>query len=119
MIHHVQLAAPPGSESAARAFWCGTLGFDEINKPPALVDRGGCWFRGHGIEVHIGIDGEFRPAARAHPGLLVRDVDAWASRLADAGHGVEWDGGFPGMRRFYTADPFGNRLEFLEPVESP
>jgi catechol 2,3-dioxygenase-like lactoylglutathione lyase family enzyme len=116
VIHHVQLAAPPGSEPAARAFWGGALGFEEIDKPAALASRGGCWFRGHGIEIHVGVEDDFRPAMKAHPGLLLTDLDAWADRLEAAGYLVSWDAGFPGMRRFYTADPFGNRLEFLEPA---
>ena len=114
MIHHVQLAAPSGSEPSARAFWVGVLGFEEVDKPEELALRGGCWFRGHGIEIHVGVEDDFRPARKAHPGLVLGDLDAWAARLEGAGHEVAWDAGFPGMRRFYTADPFGNRLEFLE-----
>ena len=115
MIHHVQLSAPVGSETAARGFWSGLLGFDEVAKPPALVARGGCWFRGHGIEVHVGIEDGFAPARRAHPGFIVGGLDTWAARLEQGGHRVEWDDLYPGMRRFYAVDPFGNRLEFLEP----
>ncbi|MGH2427706.1 MAG: glyoxalase [Candidatus Limnocylindria bacterium] len=118
MIHHVQLGAPAGAEEEARAFWVGVLGFEEIAKPPALAHRGGCWFRGHGIEIHFGIEDDFRPAAKAHPGLLVPQLDVVAARLAGAGHRLEWDDSIPGMRRFYTADPFGNRLEFLEPAHA-
>ncbi len=69
MIHHVQLACPPGSEAALRAFYHGVLGLEEIPKPPALAARGGCWFRGHGIELHLGVEEGFRPARKAHPGL--------------------------------------------------
>ncbi len=116
MIHHVQLACPPGAEDVSRAFYHGVLGFDEIPKPPALVARGGCWFRGHGMELHLGVDPDFRPARKAHPGLLVTSLDAWAERLRAAGFPVIEDGDFPGMRRFYSADPHGNRLEFLEPL---
>lgn len=116
MIHHVQLACPAGSEDVLRAFFVGVLGLDEIPKPPRLAARGGCWFRGHGIELHLGVEEDFRPARKAHPGLLVDDLDAWATRLADAGHPVDFDDDFPGMRRFYSADPHGNRLEFLQPV---
>jgi catechol 2,3-dioxygenase-like lactoylglutathione lyase family enzyme len=116
VIHHVQLGSPAGSEAAARSFWQELLGFEEITKPPELAPRGGCWFRGHGIEIHVGVESDFRPAARSHPGLQVVDIDAWAARLAAAGHDVAWDSAFPGMRRFYCADPFGNRLEFLEPL---
>jgi catechol 2,3-dioxygenase-like lactoylglutathione lyase family enzyme len=115
LIHHVQLSAPSGSEAAARRFWSGLLGFDEVQKPPALAARGGCWFRGHGIELHIGIEEGFGPARRAHPGFLVDGLEAWAAKLEQGGHRVEWDDEFPGMNRFYSADPFGNRLEFLEP----
>lgn len=115
MIHHVQLGAPPESEDIARRFWSGVLGLTEIEKPPMLAPRGGCWFRGSGIEVHVGIELEFRPAAKAHPGLMVKFIDDVARRLSSAGHQVQWDDGFPGMRRFYSTDPFGNRLEFLEP----
>lgn len=117
MIHHVQLACPPGSENLCRAFYGGVLGLDEIDKPPVLAGRGGCWFRGPGIELHLGVENDFRPARKAHPGLLVTGIDDWAARLAAAGYPVSFDDLFPGMRRFYSEDPHGNRLEFLEPSE--
>ncbi len=117
MIHHVQLGAPVGSEDDARAFWVGVIGLTEVAKPPGLATRGGCWFRGLGIEIHVGIEDDFRPARKAHPGIVMRGLDALASRLAAADHSVTRDDALPGMRRFYTADPFGNRLEFLEPMD--
>ena len=115
MIHHVQLACPRGSEDVLRKFYATALGLEEIPKPPALAARGGCWFRGHGIELHLGVEDDFRPARKAHPGLLVTDLDAWADRLRQVGAPVVYDDDFPGMRRFYSEDPHGNRLEFLEP----
>lgn len=115
MIHHVQLACPPGSEAALREFYGGVLGLTEVPKPPALAARGGCWFRGSGIELHLGVEQDFRPARKAHPGLLVSDLDAWAERLRGAGFPVRFDDEFPGMRRFYSEDVHGNRLEFLQP----
>jgi len=120
MIHHVQIAMPGGAEAAARSFYADALGLVEIPKPPALAGRGGAWFRGAGfggaaIELHLGVEDDFRPARKAHPGLLVDDLDAWAARLTAAGAPVSWDEDFPGLRRFYTADPFGNRLEVLSP----
>jgi GNAT superfamily N-acetyltransferase/catechol 2,3-dioxygenase-like lactoylglutathione lyase family enzyme len=115
MIHHVQLACPAGSEDTLRDFYGGVLGFREVAKPPVLAARGGCWFRGHGIELHFGVEQDFRPARKAHPGLRVHDLDAWADRLRAAGAPVLFDDDFPGMRRFYSEDPHGNRLEFLEP----
>lgn len=114
-LHHVQLAAPPGSEDALRAFYAGVLGLQEIPKPPELAKRGGAWFRGPGLELHLGIEEDFRPARKAHPGLLTGDLDALADRLRAAGHDVRHDGLFPGYRRFYADDPVGNRLEFLQP----
>ncbi|MGH2417098.1 MAG: VOC family protein [Candidatus Limnocylindria bacterium] len=117
MIHHVQLGCPAGSEAGARAFWKDLLGFEEIPKPAALAARGGCWFRGHGIEIHVGIESDFRPAKRSHPALQVDGIDGWAARLVASGYDVAWDAALPGMRRFYCADPFGNRIEFLEPVD--
>jgi hypothetical protein len=99
-----------------RGFYAGVLGLAEIDKPALLAARGGCWFRGHGIELHLGVEEDFRPARKAHPGLLVTDLDGWASRLSAAGYPVRWDWDFPGMRRFYSEDPHGNRLEFLEPL---
>ena len=119
MIHHVQLACPPGTEPALREFYGGVLRLAEIPKPPALAARGGCWFSGHGIEFHLGVEEDFRPARKAHPGLLVSGLDAWARRLRDAGYPVRFDDGFPGMRRFYSQDPNRNRLEFLEPIPAP
>ena len=116
MLHHVQLTCPPGREAALRDFYAGVLGFTELEKPPVLAGRGGCWFRGHDIELHLGVDPDFRPATKAHPGLLVTGLDGWAGRLRSAGYPVRFDDDFPGMRRFYSEDCHGNRLEFLEPV---
>jgi catechol 2,3-dioxygenase-like lactoylglutathione lyase family enzyme len=117
MIHHVQLACPADSEDTLRDFYSGVLGLAEVAKPPVLAARGGCWFRGHGIELHLGVEHDFRPARKAHPGLPVHDLDAWAGRLRATGVPVLFDEEFPGMRRFYSEDPLGNRLEFLEPVD--
>ena len=118
-MHHVQLAIPPGGEDACRAFWRDVLGMRELEKPPVLAARGGCWFRGGGLEVHLGVEDPFTPARKAHPGLLVTGLRAVAAALERAGSPVTWDDDFPGHERFYSADPFGNRLEFLEPVSPP
>ncbi|MEV0317236.1 VOC family protein [Streptomyces sp. NPDC050659] len=115
-VDHVQLAAPPGSEPQLRAYYTDVLGMTELPKPPALAARGGCWFRAGAVELHLGIEPGFRPALKAHPGLRVRDIEAYAERLASRGADVEWDDALPGRRRFYSSDPVGNRLEFLEAV---
>jgi catechol 2,3-dioxygenase-like lactoylglutathione lyase family enzyme len=104
-IDHEQLAAPPGCEEEARAFFGGVLGLREAPKPEALAARGGVWFE----HVHIGVEDDFRPARKAHPAFAVDDLDALAERLGD----VEWDDAIPGVRRFYASDPWGNRLEFV------
>lgn len=114
-FHHVQLAIPHGGEADARAFWLDLLGFTEIEKPPVLAARGGLWCRRDGVEVHLGVAENFRPAAKAHPGFLVADLDRVAARMEGAGHPIIRDSLLPGHRRFYVSDPFGNRLEFLEP----
>ena len=116
-LHHVQLAAPPGMEPEMREFYAGTLGLTEVPKPAALAARGGVWFRAPGIEIHIGVEDGFRPARKAHPGILVRDLDALADRLRAAGHQVRPDDLLPGHRRFYADDPAGNRLEFLQAAD--
>lgn len=87
----------------------------ELDKPPVLAARGGCWFSGGALEVHLGVEEPFAPARKAHPGLLVGGIHALARRLESAGHSVTWDDDFPGHHRFYTTDPFGNRLELLQP----
>jgi catechol 2,3-dioxygenase-like lactoylglutathione lyase family enzyme len=114
-IHHVQLAIPPGGEEQCRLFWGGVLGMRALEKPPVLAARGGCWFRGGALEVHLGVEDPFAPARKAHPGLLVEGLTVLARRLEESGHPVTWDDDFPGHDRFYAADPFGNRLEFLQP----
>lgn len=114
-IDHVQVAAPPGCEDAARRFYGALLGLPEIDKPEALRARGGAWFGLGDQQLHVGVEDPFAPAAKAHPALRVAAdrLDAVAQRLGDAGAPVTWDEALPGLRRFYTADPWGNRLELL------
>ncbi|MFJ7208818.1 VOC family protein [Streptomyces sp. NPDC098789] len=114
-VDHVQLAAPPGSEDALRAYYGHVLGMTEIPKPPVLAARGGCWFAAGPVQLHLGVEEDFRPARKAHPGLRVTGIAAYAQQLADRGATVVWDDDLPGHRRFYSEDPVGNRLEFLEP----
>jgi catechol 2,3-dioxygenase-like lactoylglutathione lyase family enzyme len=113
-IDHVQVAAPPGCEAAARAFYGALLGLEELAKPAALAARGGCWFRAGASELHVGIEEPFAPARKAHPGLVVDDLDALRARLEAEGIAVRDDDSLPGVRRFHADDPFGNRLEFRE-----
>jgi catechol 2,3-dioxygenase-like lactoylglutathione lyase family enzyme len=111
VLDHVQVAIPAGGEDAAPRFYTGLLGLAEISKPESLRSTDGVWFE---PGVHLGVDADFSPATKAHPGLSVGDLDALADRLSAAGADVEWDERLPGVRRFYTHDPFGNRIELLE-----
>ncbi len=117
-LHHVQLAMPAGREDDARGFWGDVLGLGEVAKPPGLAARGGCWFRATDgdLEVHCGVEEDFAPARKAHPGIMVDDLDQVVDRFAATGHDVTPDELFPGHRRVYVHDPFGNRLEFLQPL---
>ena len=122
-LHHVQVACPPGGEEIARAFYAGGLGLTEVAKPPVLAARGGCWFRAYDgdgrvtAEIHVGVEEPFTPARKAHPSFVVTDLDEVAARLAAAGIDVAFNDEIPGVRRFETSDPFGNRLEFRGAVD--
>ena len=115
-LHHMQLAMPRAEERAARDFFVGVLGMTEVDKPPVLAARGGAWFRAGNVELHLGVEDNFRPARKGHPGIVVTDLDDVVHRLIEAGQDVSWDADFPGFRRVYAHDPFGNRLEFLQPA---
>jgi catechol 2,3-dioxygenase-like lactoylglutathione lyase family enzyme len=115
-IDHVQMAAPPGCEEQARRFYGELLELPELPKPASLAGRGGAWFRCGEQELHVGVTGDFAPAAKAHPAFRLADagaVEALRARLAGAGVPVRDDHELPGVRRFYADDPWGNRLEFL------
>ena len=117
-LHHVQVAAPPGCEQAARAFYGDLLQLRELEKPPLLAVRGGCWFSLGDGELHVGVEDPFRPAAKAHPALRVgsvADLEELAAALALQGKAVTWadDAEIPGQRRFHVNDPWGNRLELV------
>jgi catechol 2,3-dioxygenase-like lactoylglutathione lyase family enzyme len=115
-IDHVQVAAPPGCEEEARAFYGRILGMDELPKPEPLRDRGGCWFRAGAQELHVGVEAEFAPARKAHPGLVVSDLELIRARLAAAGVAYEDDANIEGVDRLLVHDPFGNRLELRQSV---
>jgi catechol 2,3-dioxygenase-like lactoylglutathione lyase family enzyme len=115
-IDHVQLGMPAGREDDARAFYAGLLGIPEQPKPAHLAARGGCWFESDTVKVHLGVEADFRPARKAHPALLVRDLPALLATLRAAGVELVDDEPLEGFDRAYAYDPFGNRLELLEPA---
>jgi catechol 2,3-dioxygenase-like lactoylglutathione lyase family enzyme len=118
-LDHVQIAAPRGCEPAARHFFGDLLGLEELPKPATLSTRGGCWFALGDRQVHIGVDPDFTPARKAHLALRVdpAELDDLAARLSAADFPVTWDTALPADRRFYSADPWGNRIEFLAAAE--
>ncbi|MFI9359490.1 glyoxalase [Kitasatospora sp. NPDC053057] len=118
-LDHVQLSAPPGSEALLRAFYGDVLQMAEIPKPQPLTGRGGCWFAADGgrVRLYLGIEERFRPNTKAHPGMAVCEIEDFALRLAELGAQVVWDDSLPPRRRFYTTDPVGNLLEFVEAAE--
>jgi len=113
-IDHVQLAMPAGQEELARAFYREVLGLPETPKPPHLAKRGGCWFESDLVRVHLGVDKDFHPATKAHPGLLVRDLQGIVDRCRAGGYRVVDDDPLEGYNRVYVDDSFGNRLELME-----
>jgi len=119
-LDHVQIAAPAGCESAARRFFGELVGLLEIEKPEPLRARGGAWFAVGDRQLHVGVEADFEPARKAHVGLRLgaAELDELAERLAAAGAPVTWDETLPGERRFYSEDPWGNRVEFLASADS-
>ena len=114
-IDHVQITMPAGEEDRARAFYVGVLGFAEIPKPAELAKRGGAWFQSGNVQLHLGVEGDFRPARKAHPAFLVSDLEALLAKVEAAGY--ETDASQPpldGYKRVHVFDPFGNRIELME-----
>jgi catechol 2,3-dioxygenase-like lactoylglutathione lyase family enzyme len=114
-VDHVQVAIPRGAEDTARAFYTGVLGLEEVAKPARLAGRGGCWFASGDISLHLGVEDEFRPARKAHPAFLVDGLADLVTRCRAAGAEVVDDEGLETHERAFVFDPFGNRIELMEP----
>ncbi|MDD5033821.1 MAG: hypothetical protein PHE55_03605 [Methylococcaceae bacterium] len=117
-FEHIQLAMPPGEENAARVFYSGVLGIPEIPKPRNLAKRGGAWFESGSVKIHLGVEKEFCPARKAHPALLVENLAGLIEKVRS--HNIDVIDGEPleGYCRVYVSDPFGNRIELMEPYSS-
>src|ERR1700733_6578683 len=86
------------------AIYAEILGIPETRKPRNLGKRGACWFvRGA------------QPARKAHPAFLAKDVPALRALLKAAGCSCKTDESLEGYDRIYVNDPFGNRIELIEP----
>ena len=114
-LDHVQLAMPPGEEDKARAFYSDILGLSEVPKPAELAKRGGVWFQSGACKIHLGVEEDFRPAKKAHPALLVEELEKLVTRCQKAGYMISRDVPLEGFNRVHVFDPFGNRLELIEP----
>ena len=112
-LDHIQLAMPKGGEKKARAFFSDVLGMEEEEKPYPLSERGGCWFRKGSVILHLGVEDGFIPQKKAHPAFVVPDLNELEQKLKAGGHDVLWDDALPSRIRFYSSDPFGNRIEFI------
>jgi len=113
-IDHVQIAIPEGGEDRARSFFGDLLNLDELPKPAGLEARGGCWFAVADRQIHFGVDQNFRAAQKAHVALSTIGLDELRARLERAGYHTQNDSDVDGRKRFFTHDPFGNRIEFMD-----
>jgi catechol 2,3-dioxygenase-like lactoylglutathione lyase family enzyme len=114
-IDHVHIAIPSGEEDKARSFYVNVLGFTEIPKPPVLSKNGGAWFQSENVQLHIGIEEDFRPARKAHPAFIVDDLSAMLEKVQQAGYGIDHSQPpLDGYERVHIFDPFGNRIELME-----
>ena len=112
-LDHIQLAIPTGGEEEARKFYVQLLGLTELAKPSELAGRGGAWFQCGKLQLHLGVEKEFRPAKKAHPALRVQQLAELLTLLREAGCEVTDDNSLPGVQRAFTQDPFGNRIELV------
>ena len=112
-IDHVQLAMPRGEEMQARSFYGDVLGLIEIPKPAELLGHGGVWFLCGSVQLHLGVEEEFRPAKKAHPALFVTQFEDSIAAMRDAGFKMTDDTSLPNVRRAFISDPFGNRIELV------
>lgn len=116
-LDHVQMAMPQGGEAQARQFYGQVLGMTEIPKPLELAGRGGAWFECGALQLHLGVEADFRPARKAHPALLVRDLAVLQARLQEVGAEIDTSIPLAGIKRLFTADPFGNRVELMQRLD--
>ena len=117
-LHHAQITIPKNKEAEAKEFYCDFLGLSEIEKPDSLKGRGGFWLQVGELLVHVGVeDGFDRYSTKAHLAYQVSDLEIWHERLASKNIKAEEGIPIPGFVRFEFRDPFGNRVEFIQPLD--
>ncbi len=114
-IDHVQIVMPVGEEEQARSFYVSILGFREIPKPAELAKRGGVWFQSQNVQLHLGVEADFRAARKAHPAFIVSDLEELLFKVQSAGYEIDTSQPpLDGYKRAHVLDPFGNRIELME-----
>lgn len=118
-INHVQITIPKGMEREARTFYCDLLGFIEIEKPLQLQKRGGLWLVVGTNELHIGTEeGVDRTKTKAHVAYEVEELSAVRAHLQSHNIEIIESVPIPNYDRFEIRDPFGNRIEFIQPLQT-
>ena len=112
-LDHVQLAIPAHQEPRADEFYVGVLQFTVVDKPVRLAQRGGRWYEQGSLKLHLGVEENFVASAKAHVALVTTEYEALIARLENAGARVRYDHEIDGVERFYTWDPFDNRIEIM------
>lgn len=116
-LHHAQITIPRGTEETGKDFYCKVLGLNEISKPSALQERGGFWLQVGSQEVHVGTeDGFNRLTTKAHLAYEVKDLSNWRKVLMENDIEILNSVPIPNYERFEFRDPFGNRVEMIQPI---
>jgi len=111
-VHHVSLVVR--DLEAARRFYVGVLGLDEIARPPFRFP--GLWLRSGAQEIHLIERPGFAPPEGQHFAFRARGLDVLAARLAAQGIEVRGPIDVPGAgRQAFLRDPTGNLIELNEP----
>ncbi|HZR43153.1 MAG TPA: VOC family protein [Ktedonobacteraceae bacterium] len=113
-LHHVAVAIPAGAQDKVRAFYGGVLGLQEKTIPESLIPNGVVWFvAGDGeMELHFTPDPYLpNPKEGRHFCLEVDDLDIYRRKVEEAGLEIIEAVAIPNRPRFFTHDPFGNRIE--------
>jgi len=116
-LDHVMLCIPVGAEHAARDFYAGVLGLEELTDLGYPLPKGAIWFQLGDIQLHIRAEENHGVSSDRHPAFEVKNLEAARTLLEKNGINVKNDSPIPGRNRFSFRDPFGNRIELLEMID--
>lgn len=117
-LNHLQVCIPKSKEEEARAFYCGLLGLEEIEKPEFLKKNGGFWLKVADIELHIGTE-NLENNSKRHPAFEIKNLEKVKQVFKEKGILIKEDRALPQFNRFSFYDPFNNRIELLEKITIP